>query len=410
MGVLNMDINFVLNSMWVLIAAILVFLMHAGFALVEVGFTQSKNAVNIFMKNFITVAVGVLCFFFVGYAFMYGKDLSGIIGTDLFMLIKAPETAGGISFEVYFFFQAIFCATCATIVSGAMAERTKFYSYIAFVVISTTIIYPLIGHWIWGGGFLSAMGFRDFAGGTAVHAVGGIMACIGALLVGARSGKYKNGEVRAIPGHNIPFGALGVLILWFGWFGFNPGSTLDVTSPLTGHAAVTTLLGGAAATMSSLIFSTARYKKPDAGLTLNGALAGLVGVTAGASMISYFGAIIIGVIAGIIMIFSVEFFDKVAKIDDPVGAISVHGVCGSFGTIAIGLFATDGGLFYGGGLKLLGIQVLGVLICGVVAAVLAFITFKLINKTMGLRIKLSEETEGLDINEHGMSAYIDLSA
>lgn len=410
MGVLNMDINFVLNSMWVLIAAILVFLMHAGFALVEVGFTQSKNAVNIFMKNFITVAVGVLCFFFVGYAFMYGKDFSGIIGTDLFMLIKAPDTAAGISFEVYFFFQAIFCATCATIVSGAMAERTKFYSYIVFVVISTTIIYPLIGHWIWGGGFLSAMGFRDFAGGTAVHAVGGVMACIGAFLVGARNGKYKNGEVKAIPGHNIPFGALGVLILWFGWFGFNPGSTLDVTSPLTGHTAVTTLLGGAAATMSSLLFSTARYKKPDAGLTLNGALAGLVAVTAGASMISYFGAIIIGVVAGIIMIFSVEFFDKVAKIDDPVGAISVHGVCGSLGTIAIGLFATDEGLFYGGGLKLLGVQVLGLVICIVVATILGFITFYLIKKTMGLRIKLSEETEGLDINEHGMSAYIDLSA
>jgi Amt family ammonium transporter len=403
-----MDTTVILNSMWVLIAAILVFLMHAGFSLVEVGFTQSKNAVNIIMKNFVTVSIGVLCFFFVGYGLMYGKDLGGIIGTDTFMLFNAPELAGGISFEVYFFFQAIFCATCATIVSGAMAERTKFYSYIVFCIVATTIIYPLIGHWIWGGGFLSVMGFKDFAGGTAVHAIGGVAALIGAYMVGPREGKYKNGTVKAIPGHNIPLGALGVLILWFGWFGFNPGSTLDITSPLTAHAAVTTILGGAAATMSSLIFSTIRYKKPDAGLTLNGALAGLVGVTAGASMISYFGALIIGIIAGIIMILAVEFFDTKAKIDDPVGAISVHGVCGSFGTIAIGLFATDGGLFYGGGFKLLGIQVLGVLICAVAAGILAFITFTIIKKTMGLRVTDHEETHGLDASEHGISAYMDL--
>lgn len=403
-----MDTNVILNSMWVLIAAILVFLMHAGFSLVEVGFTQSKNAVNIIMKNFVTVSIGVLCFFFVGYALMYGKDLSGIIGTDGFMLLNAPETVAGISFEVYFFFQAIFCATCATIVSGAMAERTKFYSYIAFCIVATTIIYPLIGHWIWGGGFLSVMGFKDFAGGTAVHAIGGVAALIGAYMVGPREGKYKNGTVKAIPGHNIPLGALGVLILWFGWFGFNPGSTLDITSPLTAHAAVTTILGGAAATMSSLVFSTIRYKKPDAGLTLNGALAGLVGVTAGASMISYFGALIIGVIAGVIMILAVEYFDTKAKIDDPVGAISVHGVCGSFGTIAIGLFATDGGLFYGGGVKLLGIQILGVLICAVAAGILSFITFTIIKKTMGLRVHDHEETHGLDATEHGISAYMDL--
>jgi Amt family ammonium transporter len=403
-----MDTNVILNSMWVLIAAILVFLMHAGFSLVEVGFTQSKNAVNIIMKNFVTVSIGVLCFFFIGYGLMYGKDLGGIIGTDTFMLFNAPELAGGISFEVYFFFQAIFCATCATIVSGAMAERTKFYSYIVFCIVATTIIYPLIGHWIWGGGFLSVMGFKDFAGGTAVHAIGGVAALIGAFMVGPREGKYKNGTVKAIPGHNIPLGALGVLILWFGWFGFNPGSTLDITSPLTAHAAVTTILGGAAATMSSLIFSTIRYKKPDAGLTLNGALAGLVGVTAGASMISYFGALIIGIIAGIIMILAVEFIDTKAKIDDPVGAISVHGVCGSFGTIAIGLFATEGGLFYGGGFKLLGIQVLGVLICAAAAGILAFITFTIIKKTMGLRVTDHEETHGLDASEHGISAYMDL--
>lgn len=403
-----MQTTYILNSMWVLIAAILVFLMHAGFAMVEVGFTQSKNAVNIIMKNFVTVSIGVIGFFFIGYAIMYGKDLGSIIGTDGFMLLNVPKETSGISFEVYFFFQAIFAATCATIVSGAMAERTKFVSYIIFCVIATTLIYPLIGHWIWGGGFLSELGFRDFAGGTAVHAVGGFAAFVGAKMVGARTGKYKNGKARAIPGHNIPLGALGVLILWFGWFGFNPGSTLDITSPLTAHAAITTLMGGAAATLSSLIFSTIKYKKPDAGLTLNGALAGLVGVTAGASMISYFGAMIIGVIAGILMILAVEFIDTKLKIDDPVGAISVHGVCGSLGTILIGLFATDGGLFYGGGFKLLGIQALGVLICGTVAIVLSYISFSIIKKIVGLRVDHNEEVSGLDSIEHGISAYMDL--
>lgn len=403
-----MQTIYILNSMWVLVAAILVFLMHAGFAMVEVGFTQSKNAVNIIMKNFVTVSIGVIGFFFIGYGIMYGKDFSSIFGTDGFMLLNVPKEVSGISFEVFFFFQAIFAATCATIVSGAMAERTKFTSYIIFCVVSTTLIYPLIGHWIWGGGFLSELGFRDFAGGTAVHAVGGFSAFVGAKMVGARTGKYKNGKARAIPGHNIPLGALGVLILWFGWFGFNPGSTLDITSPLTAHAAVTTLLGGAVATLSSLVFSTIKYKKPDAGLTLNGALAGLVGVTAGASMISYIGAMIIGVMAGVIMILSVEFIDVKLKIDDPVGAISVHGVCGTLGTIAIGLFATDGGLFYGGGLKLLGIQSLGILICGTVAIVFSYIVFAIIKKTIGLRVEHHEEVSGLDTMEHGISAYIDL--
>ncbi|MCY6371399.1 ammonium transporter [Clostridium ganghwense] len=403
-----MEMNYVLNSMWVLVAAILVFLMHAGFAMVEVGFTQSKNAVNIIMKNFITVSIGVIGFFVVGYGIMYGKNFFNLFGTDGFMLVNVPKTYAGISFEVFFFFQAIFAATCATIVSGAMAERTKFTSYIIFCIVSTTLIYPLIGHWIWGDGFLGQLGFRDFAGGTAVHAVGGFAAFVGAKLVGARDGKYKKGKVNAIPGHNIPLGALGVLILWFGWFGFNPGSTLDITSPSTSHAAITTLLGGAAATSSSLIFSTFRYKKPDAGLTLNGALAGLVGVTAGASMISYIGAIVIGLIAGIVMILSVEYIDTKLRIDDPVGAISVHGVCGTLGTIAVGLFAIDEGLLYGGGFKLLGIQILGVLICAATVILLSYITFISIKKTVGLRVEPHEEIYGLDTIEHGISAYIDL--
>jgi len=375
---------------------------------VEVGFTQSKNAVNIIMKNFVTVAVGVTCYYFAGYALMYGSDLNGIIGASNFMLLNAPETVSGVSFEIYFFFQAIFCATCATIVSGAMAERTKFFSYIIFCIIAATVIYPLIGHWIWGGGFLSKLGFKDFAGGTAVHAIGGICALVGAAMVGPRNGKYRSKRVNAIPGHNIPIGALGVLILWFGWFGFNAGSTLDITSPLTAHAAVVTLLGGSASTLSSLIFSSIKYRKPDAGLTLNGALAGLVGITAGASMISYNGALIIGAAVGIIMIYAVELFDIHLKIDDPVGAISVHGVCGSLGTLAIGLFATDGGLFYGGGFKLLGIQALGLAICLATAGILAFITFKALEKTAGLRVHNEEEISGLDAIEHGISAYMNM--
>jgi len=398
--------------MWVLIASVLVFLMHAGFAMVEVGFTQSKNAVNIIMKNFVTVSIGVLSFFFVGYGVMYGADVAGIIGIDMFALVNRPVEIAGISFDVFFFFQAIFAATCATIVSGAVAERTKFTAYIIFVFVATMLIYPLIGHWIWGGGFLSSkLGFMDFAGGTAVHAVGGFCAFVGAAIVGPRTGKYKKGRPTAIPGHNIPLGALGVLILWFGWFGFNPGSTLDITSPATAHAAITTLLSGSAATFSALFFSNMRYGKPDAALTLNGALAGLVGITAGANVISFYGSILVGLISGVIMIFAVEFFDKVAKVDDPVGAISVHGVCGSFGTIAIGLFSTKAdalGLFYGGGFKLLGIQTLGVIIVGATAIILAYITFTILKKTIGIRVEHHEELHGLDTMEHGISAYIEI--
>lgn len=404
-----MDITYFINSMWVLIASIFVFLMHAGFAMVEVGFTQSKNAVNIIMKNFVTVSIGVLCYFLIGYSIMYGTDVGGFIGTDMIMLIGRPDNINGISFESFFFFQAIFAATCATIVSGAMAERTKFTSYILFCFVATIIIYPLIGHWIWGGGFLTEQfGFRDFTGGTAVHGVGGFCAFVGAYMVGPRTGKYKKNKVIAIPGHNIPLGALGVLILWFGWFGFNPGSTLDITSSTTMHSAITTLLSGAAATLSSLVFSLLKYKNPDVPLTLNGALAGLVGITAGANEISYIGAIIIGIISGIIMIVSVEVIEQKLRIDDPVGAISVHGVCGTFGTIAIGLFSINGGAFYGGGLRLLGIQILGVSICAMTAISLAAITFSIIRKYVGLRVEEHEELNGLDAIEHGISAYINL--
>ncbi|MFZ7120283.1 MAG: ammonium transporter [Eubacteriaceae bacterium] len=402
----------IINSMWVLIASILVFLMHAGFAMVEVGFTRAKNAVNIIMKNFVTISVGVLSFFFIGYGFMYGTDVGSFIGTDMFMLINKPVEINGVSFDIFFFFQAIFAATCATIVSGAMAERTKYGAYIIFCFIATMFIYPMIGHWIWGGGFLAEkFGFLDFAGGTAVHAVGGFCALAGAWLVGPRSGKYKNGIAQAIPGHNIPLGALGVLILWFGWFGFNPGSTLDITSPATAHAAITTLLSGSAATCGALLVSSIKYGKADAGLTLNGALAGLVGITAGANVISFIGAIVVGFLSSIIMIYSIVFIDQKLRIDDPVGAISVHGVCGVFGTLAIGLFSSaegSEGLFYGGGLSLLGTQMIGVLVCGVTAFVLAAVTFIILKKTIGLKVDNHEEITGLDEMEHGVSAYSDL--
>lgn len=403
-----MDIM-ILNTMWVLIASVFVFLMHAGFAMVEVGFTQSKNAVNIIMKNFVTVSIGVLGYYVVGYGLMYGSDLYGVIGGDQFVLAGSPENVAGISFDVFFFFQAIFAATCATIVSGAMAERTKFFAYVLFCLFATTVIYPLIGHWIWGGGFLaSVLGFRDFAGGTAVHAVGGFCALVGAVMVGARNGKYKNGVPRAIPGHNIPLGALGVLILWFGWFGFNPGSTLDITSPATAHAAVTTLISGAAATISAMFMSNFKYGKPDAGLTLNGALAGLVGITAGANTISFGGAVVVGVLSGVLMLLAVEYIDTKLHIDDPVGAISVHGVCGVLGTLAVGVFSTEGGLLYGGGLTLLGAQLVGVAVVAVAAMSLAYVAFVVIRGTIGLRVEESEELHGLDGIEHGIAAYMDL--
>ncbi|MBN2852224.1 MAG: ammonium transporter [Clostridia bacterium] len=400
--------DYILNSMWVLIASVLVFLMHAGFSMVEVGFTQSKNAVNIIMKNFVTVAIGVTIYFAIGFAFMYGKDAGGIIGTNLFFLVNKPESMGGVMFESYFFFQAIFAATCVTIVSGAVAERTKFNAYVIFCVLAVIVIYPVIGHWIWGGGFLQKFGFTDFAGGTAVHAVGGFCALVGAKLVGPRKGKYRNNKATAIPGHNIPLAALGVLILWFGWFGFNPGSTLDITSPSTLHAAITTLLSGSIATIAALVFSKIKYGKPDAGLTLNGALAGLVGITAGASMVDYTGALIIGTICGVMMVLSVEFIDQKLKIDDPVGAISVHGLCGALGTIFVGLFSVTEGLFYGGGISLLGKQIVGVAICAAVAMTISFVIFYTIKKTIGLRIDKEMEDDGIDKIEHGISAYISL--
>nr|WP_317412480.1 ammonium transporter [uncultured Solibaculum sp.] len=400
-----------LNTLWVVMGAILVFIMHAGFTFVECGMNRAKNAANIAMKNVMTVAVGVVVYFLVGYGLMFGTDVGGIIGTDNFCLVGFTSAAemSGINGFVFFFFEGIFCATCATIVSGAMAERTNFNAYLFFCAISAAFIYPILGHWIWSdNGWLKALGFHDFAGGTAVHAIGGTCALIGAKLVGPRLGKYKkDGTSTAIPGHNFLFAALGVLLLFFGWFGFNGASSFDITSEATYIALVSTFLGGAVGALATMFLTMILYKKVDPGMVLNGILAGLVGVTAGADVLSPVGAIAVGAIAAVCMTFMVGFVDNKLKIDDPVGAVAVHGVGGTVGTIMIGFFSTQNGLFYGGGVHQLLMQLLGLAVCLPIAAGLAFLTFKAADKIFGLRIKPDHELVGLDMSEYKMSAYDD---
>jgi len=410
-----LETNVAIDVIWILVATFLVFSMHAGFTLVETGFTRAKNAVNIIMKNFMTVVLGLLIFFFVGNGLMFGKSAGGFIGTDGFMLNITGT--GDSKFFAVFLFQAVFAATAATIVSGAMAERTKFYSYLVFCAVITAFVYPVVGHWIWGGGWLQQMGFIDFAGSTVVHTVGGFSALAGAILLGPRLGKYnKDGTSNAIPGHNIPLAALGAIILWFGWFGFNPGSTLSGSSPAISIIAVNTAIAGAAGAMGSLIYVWLRYKKPDASMVLNGALAGLVGITAGCAVVSPYSALIIGFSAGIIVVLSVELFDKKLRIDDPVGAISVHGICGAFGTLAVGLFAESryaeiagfkgvNGLFYGGGGSQLLTQFIGSISTIGWSFATMLILFTIMKYTIGLRVSRNTELKGLDIPEHGMEAY-----
>lgn len=398
-----------INTVWTLIAAFLVFFMQAGFAMVESGLTRAKNASNIIMKNLMDFSIGSLVFFAVGFALMFGEDKGGFIGVTGFFGKGSMEHLGlGIPIEAFIIFQTVFAATAATIVSGAMAERTKFISYIFYSAVISLIIYPVVGHWIWGGGWLFQKGFVDFAGSTVVHSVGGWAALVGAAILGPRTGKYtKDGKPTAIPGHSITLAALGVFILWFGWFGFNPGSTLAGTDMNIAKIAMTTNLAAAAGAFVVMVITWLRYGKPDVSMTLNGALAGLVAITAGCASVSMIGSIFIGIIAGFVVMFGIEFFDKVLKIDDPVGAISVHGLCGATGTLCVGLFATEGGLFYGGGFDKLGVQAIGV---GAVAAwvlVTSFILFKIINSTIGLRVSKEHEEIGLDINEHGSEAYPD---
>ena len=395
-----------LDTVWVLIAACLVMFMQPGFAMVETGFTRSKNTVNILMKNMMDFSVGSIAFWLVGFSLMFGATQGGFIGAP--NLFFSAEYGNDIPDLAILFFQTVFAATAATIVSGAVAERTEFSAYLIFSIVITVLIYPISGHWIWGGGWLSDLGFHDFAGSTVVHSVGGWLGLMGAMMVGPRREKF-NGKAKAIPGHNLTFAALGVFILWFGWFGFNPGSQLAASGADNANAIskifVTTNLAAAAGAITSMIVSWMRYKRPQLSMTLNGALAGLVAITAGCDIVTPGGALIIGIIAGIVLIFSVEFIEKVLHIDDPVGASSVHGVCGAVGTILVGFFATDGGLFYGGGASLLWTQVVGVLAVAAWALGTGFILFKVIKSTVGLRVSDRVEEEGLDIYEHGETAY-----
>jgi len=399
-----MEINTVLDIMWVLIAGILVFFMQAGFTLVESGFTRSKSTINIIMKNLMDFCIGSLGFWIIGYTLMYGKDIYSLIGNPTLFFNNTKEMHS-------LFFQTVFCATAATIVSGAIAERTKFSTYLIFSLLMTVVIYPISGHWIWqSDGWLAKLGFIDFAGSTVVHSVGGWAALVAAFLVGPRIGKYTKGKSNAIPGHNMMYGALGVFILWFGWFGFNGGSQLAISGDNVNSVSkiiITTNLAAAAGAITALLFTWIKYGKPDLSMTLNGTLAGLVGITAGCAVVDNFGAVAIGIICGIIVVLAIEFIDKKLKIDDPVGAISVHGVCGASGTLLVGLFATKTGLFYGGGFNQLGMQAIGVFAVAAWVILISFILLSILKKTIGLRVSEKEEIEGLDIHEHGNNAYPD---
>ena len=411
-----------LNTVWMLLAAMLVFFMQPGFALVEAGFTRSKNTANILMKNLVDFMVGSILFWFIGFGLMFG--VGNVFGTPHLFDLDAMDNIiqNGLPIEGFLIFQTVFCATSATIVSGAMAERTKFSMYLAYTIAISVLIYPVSGHWTWGGGWLSNANpdsfmmsvfgytFHDFAGSTVVHSVGGWIALVGAAILGPRLGKYgKDGKSKAIPGHNLTLACLGVFILWFGWFGFNPGSQLAAAGygdqTAISHVFLTTNLAACTGGFLALLVSWIKYGKPSLSLTLNGILAGLVGVTAGCDLVSPMGAALIGAICGTVMIFAVEFIEHRLKIDDPVGASSVHGVCGSLGTILTGLFAVEGGTFYGGGFGFLGAQIFGVIIVGGWAALMGYIIFKVLDKVHGLRVPARIEEEGLDIYEHGESAY-----
>ncbi|PSL40508.1 ammonium transporter [Planomicrobium soli] len=386
------------DMLWVMLGAILVFFMHAGFAMVETGFTRSKNTLNILMKNLLTVAIGSVLFFFIGFALMFGTSAFGLIGTDGFALLGREDIG-------FFVFQAVFAATCATIISGAVAERMHLSAYITMTVVMIAVIYPVVGHWIWGGGWLSQLGFIDFAGSTVVHLTGASAAFIVAWKLGPRIGKYSGKTVNTIPGHNLPLGALGVFILWVGWFGFNGASTLSADPALVPSIIANTLLAASAGIISTAAYTRYRYGRIDASLTMNGALSGLVGITAGCANVSLLGSIIIGLIAGVVMTESVRILDSKIRVDDPVGAISVHGIVGVWGTLALGFFDTNGGILYGGGAEILGIQTVGVLAVIAWTSIAAGLAISAINVFIPLRVTAEEEETGLDFTEHGSQAY-----
>ena len=419
-----MDSAMIIDTLWVLLAAILVFFMNLGFAAVEAGFARAKNTVNILSKNFIVFAVSSLGFMLLGWGLMFGGD-NPFVGTEnLFILGGADLSAydetltSNVPFWGKFFFQLVFCGTAATIVSGAVAERIKYVSFIVFSFVLTLVIYPIVGHWIWGGGWLADMGFLDFAGDSAVHSVGGWAALAGAIILGPRIGKYgKDGKPRAIPGHNMSLAVIGLFVLWLGWFGFNPGSTMSFQNPSdVMHILVTTNTSAIAAVLTSTIASWIMIGKPDLGMTINGCLAGLVAVTGSCAYVTIEVSLLIGAIAGVLVVAAVMFFDKV-KVDDPVGATSVHLCCGIFGTICVGLFSKEGvtslshanGLFYGGGFELLGIQLVGIVAVGAFTFVSSALVWLVLKKTMGIRVSREEELAGLDIGEHGNVAYPDFA-
>lgn len=395
-----------IDMIWLVLCAALVFFMQAGFAMVESGLTRAKNAGNILMKNLMDFSVGVIVFWAVGWALMYGETVSGVIGkTQFFLTGAAPHLFRD------WMFQVVFAATAATIVSGAMAERTKFSGYLVYTVFITGLIYPISGHWIWSeGGWLGSMGFHDFAGSTVVHSVGAWAALAGAVIIGPRKGKYVtvNGEttVNAIPGHNLPLAALGVFILWFGWYGFNAGSTLSGTDPDIAFVAVTTTLAAGAGAVTAMVTSWLWFGKPDPSMSLNGALAGLVGITAGCWVVSSLEALVIGAAAGIIVILSVEFFDKVLHVDDPVGAISVHGMCGVWGTLSVGLFGDLDKIGSGfGRTAQIGVQALGIVSVFAWTVLIAGAVFGVLRAVKGLRVSGDEELMGLDLSEHASESY-----
>ena len=409
-----------LDTVWMLLAAMLVFFMQPGFALCEAGFTRSKNTANILFKNFVDFVLGSLLFWFLGFGLMFGSNGEGFVGMPNFGDLSFFDN--GLPVEGFLIFQTVFCATAATIVSGAMAERTKFSMYVIYSFFISLLIYPISGHWTWGGGWLcngdetsfmmTTFGatFHDFAGSAIVHSVGGVLAFVGALCLGPRLGKYdKNGKSRAIPGHNLMAAALGVFILWFGWFGFNPGSQLaasgEVNSTAISHVFLTTNLAAAAGGFATMFVTWIKYGKPSLSLTLNGVLAGLVGITAGCDLVAPWAAVVIGLVCGTVLVFSIEFIDVKLHVDDPVGASSVHGVCGILGTLMTGLLATDGGALLGGGWGFFGAQVFGVLMIDVWAAAAGFVLFYGIKALKGLRVDKRIEEEGLDIYEHGESCY-----
>ncbi|MBF0170213.1 MAG: ammonium transporter [Nitrospinae bacterium] len=405
-GITPAELKVIADTMWLLIAGMLVFFMNTGFAMLEAGLCRQKNTVNILSKNVIVFGMASLSFWLLGWGFMYGEG-NPFIGLADFML-SIPGEAGKVPKEASFFFQLVFAATAATIVSGAVAERIKYPAFFVFSFLLVAFIYPVTGHWTWGGGWLFEMGFGDFAGSTVVHSVGGWAALTGAIILGPRLGKFTANGVRPIPGHNQAMAALGMFILWFGWFGFNPGSQLAADAGPIAHITVTTNMAAAAGLLAATLVSYLMMGKPDLSMAINGALAGLVAITAGCDGVSVAGSVIIGLIGGAIVVVSVTFFDKI-KIDDPVGALSVHLVNGIWGTLAVGLFNTEKGLLYGGGIDKLVSQVIGIVSIGAYVVIVSAILWFAIKAVMGLRVSSEEEYEGLDLGEHGMEAYPDFS-